>query len=145
LKRQRLLAPRLRWITASLSFPTNFLQFILMAPSRIEQSTDVDEHNAELATLGVKAIAKQSRVNDAAQSPPVADDYMYDFKYNHPLPTTDVLGVEFPKDCNAQAEADGIVKRLSDALGSSDPDAFTEMFLEHGEIASQSHLSQNFH
>lgn len=104
-----------------------------MSPSKIEQFTAVETHRAELATLQAKASAKQTMMNDDVQPPPVADDYMYDFKYNHPLPTTDVLGIEFPKDCDAQVEADGIVKRLSDALGSSDADAFTELFLEYGK------------
>ncbi|VUC28219.1 unnamed protein product [Clonostachys rosea] len=64
--------------------------------------------------------------------PPVADDFMYDFKYNHALPTTDVLGIEIPSDCNAQLEAEGIVKNLSNAMGAGDAQAFTDLFLEYG-------------
>ncbi|CAG9972548.1 unnamed protein product [Clonostachys byssicola] len=64
--------------------------------------------------------------------PPVADDFMYDFKYNHALPTTDVLGIEVPSDCNAQVEAEGIVRNLSKAMGAGDAQAFTDMFLEYG-------------
>ncbi|KAH8655831.1 hypothetical protein BX600DRAFT_401790 [Xylariales sp. PMI_506] len=57
---------------------------------------------------------------------------MYDFKYNHALPTTDVLGVRIPQDCNAQSEAEGIVKLLSDALGAGNAEAFADIFLESG-------------
>ncbi|KAK7225433.1 hypothetical protein V2G26_013436 [Clonostachys chloroleuca] len=64
--------------------------------------------------------------------PPVADDFMYDFKYNHALPTTDVLGIEIPSNCNAQVEAEGIVKNLSNAMGAGDAQAFTDLFLEYG-------------
>jgi hypothetical protein len=65
---------------------------------------------------------------------PVADDFMYDFKYNHSLPTTDILGVEIPIDCDAQKEAEGIVARLSTATSEGDAQAFTELFLDYGEI-----------
>lgn len=68
--------------------------------------------------------------------PPVADDFMYDFKYNHALPTTDVLGIEIPSNCNAQVEAEGIVKNLSNAMGAGDAQAFTDLFLEYGESTS---------
>jgi hypothetical protein len=73
--------------------------------------------------------------------PPVADDFMYDFKYNHPLPTTDLLGIEIPGDCNAQLEAEGIVERLSDAMGKGDAYAFTELFLDYGEFGYASYLT----
>ncbi|SPO00336.1 probable flavoprotein involved in K+ transport [Cephalotrichum gorgonifer] len=74
-----------------------------------------------------------SSVNiEAVEAPPVADDYMYDFKYNHALPTSDVLGIEVPADCNAQMEAEGICTRLSQAMGKGDAQAFSDMFLEEG-------------
>ncbi|GLA08390.1 hypothetical protein AnigIFM60653_009921 [Aspergillus niger] len=44
---------------------------------------------------------------------PVADDFMYDFKYNHSLPTTTMLGVKIPINCDIQKEAEGIITRLS--------------------------------
>ena len=65
--------------------------------------------------------------------PPVADDFMYDFEYNHPLPTTDLLGIEIPANCNAQVEAEGIVERISNAMGKGDVEAFTDLFLDYGE------------
>jgi hypothetical protein len=73
--------------------------------------------------------------------PPVADDFMYDFKYNHPLPTTELLGTEIPADCDAQAEAEGIVGKLSSAMGQRDADAFTDLFLDYGESFYASYLA----
>lgn len=64
---------------------------------------------------------------------PVADDFMYDFKYNHSLPTTDVLGIEIPVDCDAQKEAEGIVARLSKAASEGDAQAFAALFLDYGK------------
>jgi hypothetical protein len=64
---------------------------------------------------------------------PVADDFMYDFKYNHSLPTTDILGVKIPTDCDAQKEAEGIVARLSRATSEGDAQAFAGLFLDYGE------------
>lgn len=68
---------------------------------------------------------------------PVADNFMYDFKFNHRLPTTDVLGLDIPTNCNAQNEAEGIVARLSEATAKADAHAFSDLFLEYGkEITS---------
>ncbi|KAL1798065.1 hypothetical protein ACET3X_004671 [Alternaria dauci] len=64
--------------------------------------------------------------------PPVADDFMYDFKYNHPLPTTDLRGIDIPADCKAQVEAEGIVGRLSNAMKNGDAHAFADLFLNYG-------------
>ncbi len=64
---------------------------------------------------------------------PVADDFMYDFKYNHSLPTTDILGVQIPTDCDAQKQAEGIVARLSTATSEGDAQAFAGLFLDYGE------------
>ncbi|TDZ13636.1 putative indole-3-pyruvate monooxygenase YUCCA1 [Colletotrichum orbiculare MAFF 240422] len=97
-----------------------------MAPSTV-----IDESN--MVDVAAKAALKQAQVNGAAaERPPVADDYMYDFKYNHPLPTTDVLGVQIPHDCDTKVEAEGIVESLSDALSAGDAEAFADLFLEHG-------------
>ncbi|CAN9316861.1 unnamed protein product [Alternaria alternata] len=65
--------------------------------------------------------------------PPVADDFMYDFKYNHPLPTTEILGIDIPADCNAQLEAEGIVEKLSTVMRKGDANAFADLFLDYGE------------
>ncbi|EOO02416.1 putative flavin-containing monooxygenase protein [Phaeoacremonium minimum UCRPA7] len=69
---------------------------------------------------------------EATAKPPVADDYMYDFKFNHALPTSDVLGIEIPADCDAQKEAEAIVARLSEALGKGDARDFADQFLDYG-------------
>ncbi|KAK6201783.1 hypothetical protein LQW54_009362 [Pestalotiopsis sp. IQ-011] len=98
-----------------------------MAPSTI-----LAEHIDDVAALKAKASSKLAEVNGTTERPPVADDYMYDFKYNHALPTTDVLGVKIPQDCDAQAEAESIVKRLSEALGAGNAEAFADLFLEYG-------------
>ncbi|KUL88290.1 hypothetical protein ZTR_04947 [Talaromyces verruculosus] len=64
---------------------------------------------------------------------PVEDNFMYDFKYNHSLPTTEVLGVEIPTDCDARKEAEGIVAQLSKATSEGDAQAFAGLFLDYGE------------
>lgn len=76
--------------------------------------------------------------HDEIPKPPVADDFMYDFKYNHPLPITDVLGIDIPADCNAQLNAERIVKDLSNSMGNGNAQAFADMFLEHGESTPRS-------
>lgn len=105
-----------------------------MAPSTIAEHIEVRD---DVASLQARAAAKQAEMNGTASRPPVADDYMYDFKYNHALPTTDVLGVRIPQDCDAQVEAQGIIKRLSDALGNGNAEAFADTFLEYGTTTFQ--------
>merc|ERR1711939_1021155 len=85
-----------------------------------------------------------------APKPPVADDFMYDFKYNHELPTTDVLGIKIPGDCDAQKEAESIVSQLSKVMGDGDAQGFTDMFLEYGVWRDKlsftwDHRTFNFH
>ena len=65
--------------------------------------------------------------------PPVSDDYMYDFKYNHSLPTSDVLGVEIPQSCDARKEAEGIVTQLEEVLSNRDAQSFADLFLPYGQ------------
>lgn len=79
-------------------------------------------------------LQSESAVLNNYQAPkPVADDFMYDFKYNHSLPTTDILGVKIPANCDAQKEAEGIVARLSTATSEEDAQAFAALFLDYGE------------
>lgn len=73
---------------------------------------------------------------DNPEKPPVADDYMYDFKYNHELPTVDTLGVEIPAHCDAHKEACSIMARLEAVMGDGDAQGFSDMFLEHGASTS---------
>ncbi|KAI1086672.1 hypothetical protein F5B19DRAFT_498132 [Rostrohypoxylon terebratum] len=92
--------------------------------------------SAYVSDVGVNSLKQKagaSHVEIAATAkPPVADDYMYDFKYNHALPTSDVLGVEIPVHCDAQREAESILARLSEVLGKGDAQGFTDLFLDYG-------------
>lgn len=63
---------------------------------------------------------------------PVADDFMYDFKYNHALPTTDVLQVEVPVECDARQVAEHINAQLESTLSVGDAEKFVDLFLEYG-------------
>ncbi|KAI6867852.1 putative flavin-containing monooxygenase YUCCA3 [Hortaea werneckii] len=100
-----------------------------MAPSKIDDHVDA---HVDVDALNARAASKKPLLVAKPHPPPVADDYMYDFKYNHALPTTAALGVEFPADCNAQKEAEGIVQRLADALACGSAQAFADLFLEYG-------------
>lgn len=73
---------------------------------------------------------------EADPTPPLADNFMYDFKFNHPLPTCYELGIEVPANCDAQEVAEKIVERLSAVMQDGDVKGFTDMFLEHGTSAS---------
>ncbi|KAF2829605.1 FAD/NAD(P)-binding domain-containing protein [Ophiobolus disseminans] len=57
---------------------------------------------------------------------------MYDFKYNHALPTPESLGVNVPAGCDAQEAAGSILVSLSKAMTSGDAEAFGELFLDSG-------------
>ncbi|KAJ9611879.1 hypothetical protein H2204_015121 [Knufia peltigerae] len=106
-------------------------------------------HNADIGDLKAKFVVDQVEV-DGGPPPPVPDNFMYDFKYNHTLPTTAVLGIDIPPDCDAQKEAEGIVVRLSEAMGKGDAQAFTNLFLEYGVWRDKlsftwDHRTFNFH
>lgn len=92
--------------------------------------------NGEVGVADLKSKVVLDQVElEVGPEPPVADNFMYDFKYNHALPTNDILGTEIPADCDAQKEADAIVARLSEVLGKGDAQGFTDMFLEYGEFS----------
>ena len=101
-----------------------------MSPIAVDES--VVYENVNIADIKAKVVTSQVELV-ATPEPPVADNFMYDFKYNHALPTSDVLGVEIPADCDAQKEAEGIVARLSQALGEGDAQAFANLFLDYGK------------
>ncbi|TXT04800.1 hypothetical protein VHUM_04068 [Vanrija humicola] len=63
---------------------------------------------------------------------PIAPDFNYKFKYNHPLPTHGGEAVEIPADADVAAVTEGVVASLSDALVAQDAAAFAALFLEHG-------------
>ncbi|GFN13533.1 hypothetical protein AtubIFM55763_011712 [Aspergillus tubingensis] len=85
---------------------------------------------ANMTDIKAKAVVKELECHPS--KPPVDDNFMYDFKYNHVLPSSDVLGIEVPTDCDAQREAEDIVARLSQTMGAGDAQAFAEMFLPYG-------------
>lgn len=93
----------------------------------------IQHHNANIDDVKTKVVVEQVEV-EVSPTPPVADNFMYDFKYNHTLPTTDVLGVEIPSDCDTLKAAEGIVGSLSRTMGEGDAQAFTDLFLEYGEF-----------
>lgn len=105
-----------------------------MAPYINSPDSGVDS-NVDVENLKTKVGVSQVKFDSTAQLP-VADDYMYDFKYNHALPTTDVLGVEIPADCDAQKEAQSVMASISIALGKGDAQGFTDLFIEYGGFAS---------
>ena len=96
--------------------------------------------NVGMADVKIKAVINHVEI-EVGPKPPVADNFMYDFKYNHALPTNEVLGTEIPADCDAQKEADAILARLSAVMGNGDAQGFTDMFLEYGEFQLNEHLS----
>lgn len=98
-----------------------------MAPIATQDLQQVD-----VADVKAKVVVDHVEL-EITPEPPVADNFMYDFKYNHALPTSNVLDIEIPLDCNAQKEAEAIVAGLSKAMSAGDAQAFTEMFLEYGE------------
>ena len=108
-----------------------------MTPSVVADHNEAHTRGADITALNAKAASKRAEIESTVERPPVSDDYMYDFKFNHHLPTTDVLGTQIPENCDAQAEAEGIVKRLSDALGTGNAEAFADIFLEYGTINVQ--------
>lgn len=101
-----------------------------MAPY-INGNDSVVHDNVDLSAVKAK-VGDVDMKTQAQEPPPVADDFMYDFKYNHALPTTAVLGVEIPADCDAQKEAAGIVASLSEVMGKGDAQGFADMFLDYG-------------
>lgn len=98
-----------------------------MAPY-VQEAVVIDQVSA------TKLQSKGAVLNHDQVAKPVADDFMYDFKYNHNLPTTDILGLDIPADCNAQKEAESIVARLSKATSEDDAQAFAALFLDYGKF-----------
>lgn len=75
---------------------------------------------------------------------PVADDFMYAFKYNFPLPThnegSDVL--DFTQDDEASADiiAEQFLKKFEQIIQSRDAKEFANLFLDSGKSALWSDL-----
>lgn len=101
-----------------------------MAPTAVSHpspAVEIDDIKAKIVHPGEVEL-------EVTPKPPVADNFMYDFQYNHALPTIDVLGRDIPADIDATKEAEAITKQLVEALSSGDADAFTDLFLEYGKL-----------
>lgn len=90
----------------------------------------------DLADIKSKVIVDHVEL-ETSPPPPVADNFMYDFKYNHPLPTPQSLGIKIPAGCDAQEAADSIFASLSKAMIAGDAEAFGGLFLEFGKSRTQ--------
>lgn len=82
--------------------------------------------------------------NDTTQKP-VADDYMYSFKYNFPLPTygdgTDVLDFDADEESQSCDVAERFLKEFEQIIQSRDAKAFADLFLQGGEFGTYGTLS----
>ncbi|KAI7204166.1 FAD/NAD(P)-binding domain-containing protein [Hortaea werneckii] len=84
-------------------------------------------------TVGINTKAGSKHVESvAAPTPPVADDYMYDFKFNAPLPTSDALGASIPSDCDAQQAAEALLNQLETVFRNRNATDFANLFLDQG-------------
>jgi hypothetical protein len=101
-----------------------------MAPTAIHAAEVVDIPNAK----GLQSKIVNGHVElEKEVPPPVADNFMYDFKYNHSLPTIDALGAEIPSGTDANQIAESLAAELSTAWSGGNGDQFAEMFLDYGK------------
>jgi hypothetical protein len=100
-----------------------------MAPTAV---TETSAH-VDIADLKAKMVGDRIEVVED-HKPPVADNFMYDFKYNHALPTIDVLGQDIPAVVDPKYEAEELTRLLEQALSSGDAEAFTDLFLDYGKL-----------
>ncbi|WVW81123.1 hypothetical protein I302_103114 [Kwoniella bestiolae CBS 10118] len=91
----------------------------------------LDHTKPAVADLKAKVVEGHVEVERSPKLP-LADNYMYDFKYNHSLPTIQYLGQDIAQDINPLKEAENIVAQLTDILGKGDGAAFADLFLEYG-------------
>lgn len=103
-----------------------------MAPTAISHSHSQTAGQVDIADLKAKVVAGHVEIEED-HKPPVADNFMYDFKFNHALPTIDVLGVDVPDSVDAPAQADALLQTLEKVLGRGDATGFAEMFLDYGK------------
>ncbi|BEJ01312.1 hypothetical protein CcaverHIS631_0511690 [Cutaneotrichosporon cavernicola] len=61
---------------------------------------------------------------------PVPDDYEYEFAHNAPLPTVDVLGIDFDESDNPAVMGNEFLARLEEAT--KEPDTFAALFIPNG-------------
>jgi len=98
-----------------------------MSPIATQDLSDISVDTA--ASLKTRVAESHAAVN---KRKPVADDYMYDFKYNAPLPflSKEITSVG---DVNVQPLVDSLYTKLSSALIEKDAKAFAGLFLTDGE------------
>lgn len=97
-----------------------------MSPIAIPETQAV-----ELPDIKTKVVNHEVEV-EITTKPPVDDNYMYDFRYNHALPTIDEFHHDIPTDIDADRTAQDFLDKLEIALGAEDAVAFADLFLEHG-------------
>jgi hypothetical protein len=97
-----------------------------IATDHVEHATDSMDRIAAL-----KAKVAQSH-GIANEKKPIADDYMYAFKYSAPLP---LLGDDFVdvNDSTFQEETTALVARLSEALKGKAAQTYADLFIPQGE------------
>ena len=100
-----------------------------------EDKQDLGKLKSRVTIRDVELLPDVAVSAPAASGPSVPDNFMYDFKYNHPLPTSDALGVTIPLDCNAQKEAQTIVAQLEEVMSKGDARSFAHLFLEYGTLS----------
>ena len=87
----------------------------------------------DIPDLKAKTIVNNVEL-EVTPKPLVADNFMYDFRYNHDLPTIGKFGVvEIPANCDAREEAKMLMSRLSEVMGNGDAQGFTDTFLDCGK------------
>ncbi|WWC60719.1 uncharacterized protein I303_103295 [Kwoniella dejecticola CBS 10117] len=87
--------------------------------------------NSSPADLKAKVVEGHVEVEKNPKLP-LADNYMYDFKYNHPLPTVEALGQSIAENVDPAQEAQALLGQLSDVLGQGNAAGFADLFLESG-------------
>ncbi|WRT69343.1 uncharacterized protein IL334_006327 [Kwoniella shivajii] len=97
-----------------------------MAPTAVSET-----NNVAAADLKAKVVEGSIEIEKSPKLP-LADNYMYDFKYNHALPTIQSLGADIAENADATEEAEAIIGRLSEVLANGDADGFADLFLEFG-------------
>ena len=92
------------------------------------------------ADLKTKVVDHHIEVESTPKGP-VADDFMYDFRFNHQLPTVDFLGRDIPADLDAEDSARGIANEFARCLGSGDAAGFTDLFVDYGKFGIQARIA----
>jgi len=100
-----------------------------MAPTAVR---DAAPFVTDVADLKAKIVDNHVEI-DKTPVPPVADNFMYDFKYNHSLPTIDALGTDVPADTDAAKVAEQLGAVVSSAWENNSAEDFAELFLEYGQ------------